>query len=146
MATTIAQALLDRFANSGITDFDGSGGMWLEEIPATATPILPLFGFTHQGEQCQFTTELDYVETGSFEFSIFALGVAEAERLGLVVKALFDPLIKSPNQLAITNAKMISFDRQSGQVGVEGFRQADGKAVGRVTFVYAYEVERKLAS
>jgi hypothetical protein len=144
MATTIAQALLDRFASSGVDDFAATGGLWLEEVPAKVAQTLPLFGFTHGGESCEYSFEEAYKEIGSFEFTIYALGIAEAERLGLAVKAVYDPCIKAPSLLSITNARVIDFERTGGQVGSEGFHEASGKQVGRVSLTYSYIVQRSL--
>lgn len=144
MATTITQALLARFAASSVTDFSTSGGMWLDEVPATTEPVLPILGFTHSGETCQYTSEADYTEEGAFDFVVYAITVEEAERLALAVKAVFDPCIITPELLRITSAKVVEFKRESGQVSTEGFVQPLGKQVGKVNFSYRYIVKRTL--
>lgn len=148
MAATITQALVARFDAFAPADFqrlpNNAGGLWLDDVPSTEAPVLPIAGLVHQGETIEYTFETEYFEKGSFEITVFALGVAEAERLGLLVKAAIDPCIKHPGYLAITNATVISFERVSGDVGVETFRQEDGMAVGRVSMVYGYTVQRSL--
>lgn len=151
MAATITQAVLARFAAASLTDFDVAagqpgypGGLWLEEAPENA--LLPLIGVSHNGERPEYTTELDYQASGSYDFDIYAVTAAETERLALLVMAVFDACIKTPGLLTFTNGKVINWERTSYRIGVEGLRKSDNAQVGHASFTYEYMTGQKLPS
>jgi hypothetical protein len=142
MPDTITQALVARYANGPVADFEASGGLWFDEMPDGAS--LPFLLFAHQGEQAEFTTEKGYLESGSHEFHVFAETVAETERLALAVRDVFDPCIESPSLLSVTGAVVFEFARPSYRIAAEGQRSSNQKQVGHASFVYSYGVRRML--
>ena len=142
MATTIVQSVLAKFATSGITDFSATGGLWLEEAPESVS--LPIAGFTNNNETLEYSTELEYKETGTFDFDVYAAGIAETERLALLIKSLYDKYIRNPRGMDFIGGKVVNWERVSGRTGVEGQRKDDNAQVGHTTFTYAYTVERTL--
>jgi len=142
MATTITQSVLARFAAAAISEFSTSGGLWLEEAPEGSP--LPLAGFTHGGERPEYTTEEAYTDAGSIDFDIYAVTVAETERLAKLVLNLFDACVKNPRLLDFTGGYVISWERTNYRIGVEGFRREDNKQIGHATFSYSYVTQKSL--
>lgn len=142
MATTIGQAVLARFAGSGVTDFSASSGLWFDELPEQLT--LPFVGFQMAEESTEYTMEPAYFERGLITFTIFAVTVAEADRLAFIVKAIYDAATKLPNLLTITNARVISWERTGYGVKTADFRNEANSQIGEATFSYSYTVQRSL--
>ncbi len=148
---TITQAMIARFAASGLTAFDIAdstlpgypGGLWLEEGPEQ--DVLPMAVLTHNGESGnEYQSEREYLEKGSHEFQIYGVGSAETERLALLVRAAFDPCIKKPDLFTIQNANVVSFERTAYRITVQPQRDELNRQVGLATFTYEYIVERTL--
>ena len=93
-AATITQTVLAKFVAATLTDFDASLGLWLGEIPEDLS--LPVIGFVHGGERPEYTFEREYIDTGSFTFTIFAETVRQEapRRWGLRDVVLFDPGVR----------------------------------------------------
>lgn len=144
-STTITQSVRAKFDDaigSGLTDFDGSDGLWFGEVPQQL--VLPFAGFVHNGERSEYTTEREYFDKGSFTFTIFAEGVAEVERLALLVLAVYDLFVKSPRLLDFTNGKVIEWDRTSYIVAMEPVADKNAARVARVDIQYAYRTQKTL--
>lgn len=140
---TICQAVIAKFAGSGNTDFTASGGLWFDEIPENLT--LPFVGFFHQGEQTSYTFEDQYFDEGSFNFSVFAITVAEAERLAKVVMAIYDGCVKNPvSELRITDANCIIWNKTDYKISTATYRDQPGNLIGEATFSYRYRVQKRL--
>lgn len=143
-AATITQAVLARFDDASLTDFEDSGGLWLDEIPTGKD--LPFICFTMADESTEYTTEREYYERGGFDFYLFAVTPAEAERLALLVKAAFDVCIRSPGTLTASNLKCIEWERTGYKVQVATFEDQVQRQIGLATFSYRYTVQRTLAA
>ncbi len=142
MSATITQSVLAKFVAAGLTDFDGSLGLWLGEIPENLNP--PVIGFVHGGERPEYTFEREYTDSGTFTFTIFAVTVAETERLALLVMAAFDAFVKSPRQMDFTGGKVTSWEKTSYTISAEPTRSETAKQVGRADFQYAYTTQKSL--
>ncbi len=142
MATTIVQSVLAKFVAASLTDFDGSLGLWLGEIPENLPA--PVVGFVQSGDSTEFTMEKEYFEFGTVTITIFATGVAETERLTALVLAAYDVYIKAPTGLNFTGGKVINWDRVPYTVTAEPTRDSQAKQKGRTDFRYAYQVQKSL--
>lgn len=142
MADTITQSVLAQFVASGNTEFSGSQGMWFGQIPANFN--LPFFGFVHNGETPKYTTEKAYKDSGSFLFSIYAEGVAEAERLGLVVLGIFDAFITNWPALNFSGGRCSEWARTRYLVALEPIEDVNARRVARVDITYAYTTTKVL--
>ena len=141
-ATTITQSVLAQFVASGNTDFVGSQGMWFGQIPANLN--LPFFGFVHNGETPKYTTEKAYKDSGTFLFSIYAEGVAEVERLALIVLGIFDAFITNWPGLNFTGGKCAEWARTRYIVSLEEIEDVNARKVARVDITYAYTTVKVL--
>lgn len=144
MANTITQAIVQRFTDAGLTDFDASGKLWLDEIPTGKA--LPFICVQMAEETCEYTTERDYYEHGGCDFFLFAGTAVAAENYGLTVKAAFDVCTKTPSLLSISNAKVISWERTGYKIEIATLLDKTQQQVGLATFSYRYTVERILPS
>lgn len=149
MSITITQSVAAKFVASGNTDFSGSQGIWFGRIPAKASTNLPdielpFLGFTHGGETPEYTFEKAYQDKGTFSFSIYAITVAETERLALIILAIFDAFIKNPRALDFTNGYCIEWERTRYLVDIEAIENEDAKFAGRVDIQYAYTTQKEL--
>lgn len=142
MIETITQSVFAKFVDSGNTDFSGSQGMWFGQIPANLE--LPFFGFVHNGEAPKYTTEKGYKDLGSFLFSIYAEGVAETERLALIVLGIFDAFITNWTALNFTGGKCSEWQRARYIVSLEPIEDVNARKVGRVDITYAYTTTKVL--
>jgi len=142
LASTITQSLIAKFTAAGLTDFDVSSGLWFAEIPPNLN--LPVIGLVHNGEQPKYTTEAQYFDKGTVTFTIFAEGVAETERLALLVLAVYDVFVKSPRLLDFTGGKVIEWDRTTYMPSMEPIADVNAKRVGRVDIGYAYTTQKTL--
>lgn len=144
-AATIVQAVLERFVAGGMADFDASKGMFFEEMPEQLT--LPFIGFQMGNETCEYTSEDSYQERGVITFTIFAVTVAETERLALLVKAVYDACVKHPQQgFSIQSATVDEWQRTGYRVTTADFRDAENNLIGQAEFSYSYIVQRYLPS
>lgn len=141
-ATTITQSLLAKFVASGNAEFSGSQGMWFGKIPANLQ--LPFFGFVHGGETPEYTTSQEYLERGTFTFSIYAETIAETERLALVVMGVYDAFIKNWNALDFTGGTCVEWDRTRYLIAFEPIEDANARYVGRADIQYAYTTQKTL--
>ncbi len=141
-ATTILQSLVAAFEDSGNTDFSGSLGLWFGEVPQQLE--LPFLAFVSGGERPQFTTEQEYLDSGTVTFSIFAEGIAETERLALIVLAIYDPFIKNWNGLDFTGGIVSEWERVSYMPSLEPIQDVNARRVGRVDIQYAYTTQKSL--
>lgn len=141
-AITITQSVLAKFVASGNTDFGASQGMWFGKIPANLPT--PFFGFVHNGETPKYTTEKAYKDSGSFLFSIYAEGIAEAERLALIVLGIFDAFITDWTQLNFTGGKVAEWQRTRYLLDLEETEDVFARQVGRVDITYAFTVTKVL--
>lgn len=143
-AATMTQAVIAKFDDSDAADeFTTSGGLWLEMVKEQVS--LPFIRFEHSPARFEYTTERDYEEQGSFGFTIFALGVAEVERLALAVMQVFDECITTPHSsFEITDAHVTRWFKTSYRVGVAALRQEDNAVVGQADFEYEYSLHREL--
>ncbi len=142
-AATITQSVIAKFAASDVaTEFSASSGLWLEQIPEQIS--LPFIAFEHGGEQFEYTTERDYSAMGTYTFTIFAVTIAETERLAKAVMAVFDAIIKSSRSLDFATSKVTDWEKTSYRIGVEGLRKEDNTQIGRATFDYRYKVLAQL--
>lgn len=149
MSITITQSVAAKFVASGNTDFSGSQGIWFGRIPAKASTNLPdielpFLGFTHGGETPKYTSERQYKDEGTFNFAIYAITVAETERLALIVLNIFDAFICSPRGLDFTNGYCIGWYRTRYMVDIEAIENEDAKFAGRVDIQYAYTTQKTL--
>jgi hypothetical protein len=143
MAITITQAVVSKFAASGNTDFSASGGLHFDEIPENVD--LPFLGFFHAGETTKYTFEREYFDQGSFQFTVFAITVAEAERLAKVVMAIYDACVMHPQgELAITAEKCIAWGKTDYKITTATYRDQPGNVIGEATFGYEYRVQKTL--
>lgn len=142
MATTITQSILAKFVATGNTDFSASQGMWFGKIPSNLPT--PFFGFVHNGETPTYTKEKGYKDSGAFLFSIYAEGVAETERLALIVLGIFDAFIKDWAQLNFTGGRVAEWERTRYLVALEDTEDVFARPVGRADITYAYTVNKVL--
>lgn len=144
MASTITQSVLAQYEASGNTDFSGSQGLWFGQIPANL--VLPFFGFVHNGETPEFTFEREYLEKGSFTFSVYAEGVAETERLALIVLGIYDSFIKHWNRLDFIGGTCVEWDRTRYIVTLEPIVDVNARKVAKADIQYAYTTQKILPS
>ena len=142
MASTIAQAILEKFDAAGISDFAASGGLWLGAIPAGKP--LPFAFYDMSEEQCEYTTEDSYIERGGVDFYVFALAPAEAERIAERVKTVFDACIKSPSTIDVDNSRVIDWERTGYRIGTEPMPDKEQRLVALATMSYRYAVNKEL--
>lgn len=142
MPATITQSVLAKFATAGLTAFDGSQGLWFGELPQNLD--LPFIAFVHGGERPDYMTEKEYLDKGTFTFTIFAEGVAEVERLALLFLAVFDGFVKSPRGLDFSGGAVIEWDRTQYLVAIEPVADVNARRVGRVDIGYAYTTQKSL--
>lgn len=142
MATTITQSVLAKFPDVLLPAFSASQGLWFGEIPQNFS--LPFVGFVHGGERPTYTMEREYQESGTFTFTVFAEGVAETERLALLVMNVYDAFTKHFSQLDFTGGKMVDWERTSYMVSLEPIANVQAKRVARADFQYAYTTQKSL--
>ena len=140
MSATITQAVLAKFAASGQAEFSK---LWFDELPENQT--LPFVGFFHEGEAPEYTFEGGYKEEGSFSFQVNAVGIAETERLALVVMAIYDACIVNPvAAFSIVGQKVFAWRRKDYKISSAQYRPESGDLVGEATFGYEYSVNKQL--
>ncbi len=142
MATTILQSLVAVFAASGNADFVGSQGLWFGEVPQQLE--LPFLGLVHGGESPEYTFEGQYADSGTFTFSVFAEGVAETERLALVVLRIYDAFVKNWNGLNFSGGVVTDWAKTRYTISLEPMQDVNARRVGRADFSYSYTTQKTL--
>ncbi len=142
-ASTFLGALTAYFKGSAVYPyFSASGGLWVEEVPEEQS--LPLLILHHNGETPEQTTELDYEETADIQFELFAVGLARAEALALVLKKAFDPLDVDSSGLKLANGKIYNLSRTGYKVSTVEGRDRNQQKVYQITIPYTARVKKTL--
>lgn len=148
MAQTLLGAITAYFDQSSAAAIvSTSGGLWIDEIPEK--PTFPLVALMHNGETPEYEFEEYYLENGSVQFEVFAVGCQAAEALALRVKAAFDPLVDTTQAIAalsIDNARPVYMKRVGYKVSSVGSRDLNGNQVFQCSIPYETVVRKTIGT
>lgn len=151
--TTTLGAIVALFAGDATltTDFTAAGGLWVGGVPEVFT-VLPFVCLANFHERPDWNFEGQIVEeTSTFDFLLYAVGLAAAEKLAGDIKAVFDPssspkagktagaFVQLPLATTSTNSWL---ERQDYTIRAVEYRAADSSWVYEITLPYKAFVAR----
>lgn len=148
MALTLLGGLIAKFDSSParLMLAASNGGIWMGCVPPTKS--LPFAVIWHQGEEPSDSTELDYWETGKFQFEVYDNDLDRCERIALEVKKTFDVIGRaeggSQPHLNIDGVERVEMERNSYLVTAYlDEKDGDGRPIYQATIDYTAKVSGK---